>query len=91
MLSRARIIYSGTVQGVGFRFTAVETAVSLGLKGWVKNCPDGTVEVVAEGEKDDINMFMVKTKKSMIRHIRSVKEEWGEAAGEFDDFKIKFY
>jgi len=91
MQSRAHIIYSGTVQGVGFRFTAEEVANSLGLKGWVKNRPDGTVEVVIEGEKADIDAFMNKVKKIMSRYIRSAMVSWDEATGEFDFFSMKLY
>jgi len=91
MRKRARLIYSGTVQGVGFRFTAEEVAGSLGLKGWVSNCPDGTVEVIAEGEKSDIDIFINKMKKAMGRYIRRSRASWSEATGEFDSFDIKFY
>ena len=79
------------MQGVGFRFTAEEIAISLGLKGWVGNRPDGTVEVVAEGEKDDIDLFMNRIKKAMGRYVRSSTASWSEATGEFDSFGIKFY
>ena len=42
-------IVRGRVQGVGFRYWVLEQARAQGLKGWVRNCPDGTVEVEAEG------------------------------------------
>lgn len=88
---RVHIIYSGTVHGVGFRFTAEEIANSLGLTGWVGNCPDGTVETVIEGEEEDIQAFMNKIKKSMNHYVRSSKVKWQEASGEFDTFGIKFF
>lgn len=88
---RAHIIYSGNVQGVGFRFTAEEIAISLGLKGWVRNCPDGTVETVVEGEEEGIQAFMDKIKKSMASYIRTSKVKWQESNGEFDSFGIKFF
>jgi len=88
---RARIIYSGTVQGVGFRFTAEKIANLLGLTGWVGNCPDGTVETVIEGEKGGIQAFMNKIKKSMGHYVRSSEVKWEEATGEFDIFDIKFF
>ena len=88
---RAHIIYTGTVQGVGFRFTAEEIAVSLGLKGWVQNCPDGTVEVICEGKEDAIGTFMSKIRKTLGRYIQSGKPRWEEPTGEFDSFGIKFY
>ena len=88
---RARIIYSGTVQGVGFRFTAERIAISLGLTGWVGNSPDGTVEVLCEGSERDIKMFTDRIQKAMSTYIRSSKITWNDATGEFESFGIKFY
>ncbi|UCD55476.1 MAG: acylphosphatase [Candidatus Omnitrophota bacterium] len=88
---RAQIIYSGSVQGVGFRFTAERIANSLGLTGWVRNCPDGTVEIVCEGEEGDIHMFMNKIKKAMGHYSHSSKVKWEKATGEFGSFDIRFY
>ncbi len=88
---RAHIIYSGAVQGVGFRFTAERIANSLDLIGWVRNSPHGTVEVVCEGEEGDIHIFMNKIKKAMEGYIHSSKAEWKEATGEFNSFDIRFF
>jgi len=74
---------------VGFRFTAEEIADSLRLTGWVRNSPDGTVEIVCEGEEDDIRMFISKIRKAMGHYIRSSKVKWKEATEEFDNFGIK--
>ena len=49
-MARQRYRVTGIVQGVGFRYWAHHTASSLGLRGWVRNLPDGSVEVVAEGD-----------------------------------------
>ena len=51
---RVRLKIEGRVQGVFFRAATLEQAGRLGLKGWVRNCPDGSVEVVAEGERKKI-------------------------------------
>ena len=88
---RLHIIYSGTVQGVGFRWTAERVAISLGLTGWVKNMPNGTVEAVAEGEEEDLVSFIDKVKKTMNNYIRNVKVFWSESIGEFDGFNIRFF
>jgi len=88
---QAHIIYSGTVHGVGFRWTAESVANSLGLTGWVQNRPDGTVEVLCEGEEGAIEAFTDKIKDAMARYIRSSKVDWGKAAGKFDSFTIKFF
>ena len=79
------------MQGVGFRFTAERIAISLGLTGWVRNCPDGGVEAVCEGEESDINTFMDKVKEAMEDYIQSSKVKWQEARGEFNSFDIRFY
>ena len=52
MKKRIHVYYEGRVQGVGFRFTSEYVAQQLKLTGWVKNLPDGRVELVAEGKED---------------------------------------
>ncbi|HEX6850977.1 MAG TPA: acylphosphatase [Candidatus Polarisedimenticolaceae bacterium] len=47
--TRVRLVVSGRVQGVGFRFAAGEAAAEIGVAGWVRNLPDGSVEIVAQG------------------------------------------
>jgi len=49
---RAHLLISGRVQGVAFRYYTIDMAQSLGIKGWVRNCWDGNVEIVMEGGKD---------------------------------------
>lgn len=55
---RAHILVQGRVQGVGFRQFTCRAAVQLGLTGWVRNLPDGRVEIVAEGEDLPLTSFM---------------------------------
>ena len=50
-LVRAHLVVTGRVQGVGFRYTTVDEARRLGVRGWVRNEPDGSVEVEVEGER----------------------------------------
>lgn len=56
---RKHIIFYGRVQGVGFRYYAVNKANQLGLTGWVKNLPDGTVEMEVQGEKPLIDQLII--------------------------------
>ncbi|HAZ09869.1 MAG: hypothetical protein A2047_01675 [Omnitrophica bacterium GWA2_41_15] len=90
-MKRAHILYSGQVQGVGFRYTAQDIAMSLGLTGWVKNLEDGRVEIVAEGKEKDLNEFLDKISKGQLgRYIKNVELSWEKSAGEFDSFEIVF-
>lgn len=53
------VVVHGRVQGVGFRYTAQSKAVRLGLKGWIRNCPDGTVESHFEGSREQTGKFLL--------------------------------
>ena len=58
-----RVRVSGTVQGVGFRYFTRSVAAALGIDGYVRNLSDGSVEAVAEGESDRVDMFVEKVSK----------------------------
>jgi len=57
-MKRIRLLIDGHVQGVSFRYHARLTAISLGVAGWVRNLPDGRVELVAEGEDDAVQALI---------------------------------
>lgn len=90
MNKRFHIYYSGSVQGVGFRYIAQSAAQKLGVTGWVKNLDDGRVETVCEGEEAVLNKFLDKIKDTFGAYIRDVGIESQKAAGEFEGFDIKF-
>ena len=90
MKKRAHIYYSGSVQGVGFRFTAERYAASLGLTGWVKNLGDGRVEVLCEGKESALKEFLQKIDNVFKQYIRDADINWDEATGKFSDFDIRF-
>ena len=56
---RTRILITGMVQGVGYRFSTLAQAEQLGVKGWIRNLPDGRVEAVFEGAQDVVEQLML--------------------------------
>ncbi len=74
-MQRRRYTFSGRVQSVGFRYTALQAARLLELTGWVKNCPDGTVEAEAQGEEVNLNRFP-DTIAALNRWARLEKTRW---------------
>jgi acylphosphatase len=84
-----RIIYSGYVQGVGFRYTAKTVAAGFEVAGAVRNLPDGRVELVAEGAKDELQAFRQAIRDAGLAHfIRNEDVGWSEATGGFCGFEI---
>jgi acylphosphatase len=89
-LRQLRIVVSGRVQGVGFRYTARDQAQDLGLRGWVRNRPSGEVEIVAEGREDVLKMLAAWAHLGPpAAHVSRVHEEWSEYTGQFGDFRIR--
>jgi len=89
MNTRAHIWVSGKVQGVFYRDNTQRWASSLGLSGWVKNLPDGRVEVLVEGKKDTIESLERKLKEGPpLSRVDFVRTEWEDYRGEFLDFRI---
>ena len=84
------VYYSGSVQGVGFRFTAERIAASLGLSGWVRNLRDGRVEVTCEGEESDLKEFLRKMEDMFKDYIRDIDAEWSNTNDDFKGFDIRF-
>lgn len=70
-----RVYYSGRVQGVGFRFTARHVARRFEVGGSVRNLPDGRVELVAEGVREEIDAFLQAVQDALGRYIRDVAVE----------------
>jgi acylphosphatase len=89
-LARLHLIISGRVQGVGFRFSAYDEARELALTGWVRNLPNGDVEIVAEGSRKNLQMLAAWAHLGPpSAHVTEVREEWSDYIGEFTEFRIR--
>ena len=82
--------YSGQVQGIGFRFTVRGIAQELRVGGWVRNMPDGRVEVVAQTDARTLKDFLDKIYACFSRHIQEVDVQQLAAEGSYQDFEIRF-
>jgi len=91
-MNQLHLTIHGQVQGVFFRDTACQKAREFGLTGWVKNCPDKTVEILVEGEKEDLKKMLKWCKEgSEYAKVEKVIEEWKEVEeSEFGEFKIVY-
>ena len=84
------IRFSGTVQGVGFRYTTQRVADGFAVAGFVRNLADGRVEVVAEGPPGEIRRFVEAIRAKMGNCISNVEERAEPADGRFRAFEIRF-
>lgn len=88
---RMQLFFSGTVQGVGFRFTAERLARRFPVAGFVRNLDDGRVEVTAEGEEPSLVEFLSALRESGMKdYIRDVEAHWSSAQGCFKGFGIAY-
>lgn len=90
MTKRLHILFHGTVQGVGFRFTTQSLAQRLGLQGWVRNLSGGDVEIAAEGEESALRELMTRLKQEFSGYISESSFDWQEPTSEFKEFGIRF-
>ncbi len=85
-----KITYSGRVQGVGFRFTAHGIAARYGLAGYVRNMPDGSVEMLIQGNPDDIDSCLGDINDEFRGYISSSEIEESAPNPSLKSFKISF-
>ena len=89
MRTSAHIVISGMVQGVGFRYFVQHHATQLGVTGWVRNLPNGEVEIEAEGNQADIETLIVHALRGPRSAVVSNAEvTWKEPRGQFERFQI---
>jgi acylphosphatase len=89
-ITRLEASFSGHVQGVGFRFTALDVAARFpDVTGFVRNTPDGRVEIVAEGVSHEVRGFVEAVNRAMAGYIHNVETYQAKATGEFSNFTIR--
>ena len=91
MVKRYEVIFSGMVQGVGFRFSARNLAIRYKIKGVVMNLPDGKVKLLAQGQREDLDDFLHDLKDEFKRYIEDYSLHECEASESYKDFQIKFF
>lgn len=76
-MAAKRVIFQGRVQGVGFRYTTKDIARGFEVRGWVKNLPDGTVELQVDGDAEEVTAFLkeIAEESSVSHHIRAMHTE----------------
>jgi acylphosphatase len=89
-LCAVHVIVQGHVQGVSFRYYTLLRARELSVIGWVRNLPDGTVEVLAEGSQSQLDQLTEYLNTGPIgARVEAVMRNWQSATGQFTDFIIR--
>jgi len=87
--ARIHVYVSGIVQGVGFRFFVFQYGVNLNLAGWVRNRYDGSVEVIAEGPRETLQIFLDKIRSGPeMAQVDQMHVDWQVVTHEFSEFTI---
>lgn len=90
-MKRLRLIIHGQVQGVSYRYFVSEKAKALGVTGYVKNLPDSTVEVVAEGEEEKLKELAAECEKGpAFATVQKVEAEWSGFTNQHTSFHMLY-
>jgi acylphosphatase len=88
--TRLHAIVHGRVQGVGFRAFVIENGIRVGATGWARNKWDGTVEVVAEGDRPTLERLLADLHRGpRVSNVTQVEVAWQPASGEFSSFYFR--
>lgn len=88
-LAAFRSVAQGRVQGVYYRAFTSKNAIRLGLKGYVRNLPDSTVEIYAEGERAQLEKLVEKLKEGPPgARVQNLSLTWSECTGNYSDFEV---
>ena len=85
-----QVLFSGNVQGVGFRYTACRIAGRHDVRGYVRNLPDGQVECVVEGDAARIDAFLDELEQAMDGYVQSKSEQTAPCTGKLPSFTVRF-
>ena len=88
-MERFSIVFTGRVQGVGFRYTAESIARGFEISGWIRNERDGSVRCVIEGAADELERFVAAVRNAMNGSISNVVIDRAAATGEFQGFHVR--
>lgn len=89
MNARAHVFVSGRVHGVFFRAETADLAHNLGVMGWVRNLPDGRVEALFEGEKENVEKAVEFCRRGPPgAYVQELDVDWEDWKGEFRDFRV---
>jgi acylphosphatase len=87
---RLHTVIEGRVQGVGFRYFVLSKANQLNISGWVRNTPEGNVEVVAEGDRVELDELLSALRSGpRSAFVSRIKENWDTPNGEFHNFSVR--
>ncbi|MEE2639879.1 MAG: acylphosphatase [Planctomycetota bacterium] len=84
-----RVNFRGRVQGVGFRYQTHQLSRQFAVTGYVQNLDDGTVDLVCEGKKTELQLFFDSLKLKMADHIHQCSQDWCSTSDQFTDFQIR--
>ncbi len=92
MQARAHLIIKGIVQGVFYRAFTRDIATQLGLKGWARNLPNGNVEALFEGDKEEVEQAIRQCSMGPPgSRVDGIDVEWKDYQGDLKDFQVRYY
>jgi acylphosphatase len=87
---RLHAVVEGRVQGVGFRYFVLNKALELKITGWVRNTANGDVEVIAEGDREELDELLTALHKGpRSAFVTNIQEKWDTPNGEFHNFGVR--
>lgn len=84
------VLFTGHVQGVGFRYTTCQVAGRFDVTGYVQNLPDGRVRCVAEGTRREIDAFLAALAERMEGYLRKTDQQTAPPSGQYPTFGVKY-